>query len=105
MNSRPYFAEEYEDESQQDTNPYLSLSHTSFEKAKQFLEDYYLQVSVYLSEMNMIEKAWQPGKKERMKTSLEQKLARQHEQDLNRIFEKLRDRICGFMEHSQGVKL
>ena len=102
--SHNYFAESDEESPVFSANPYLSLSYTSFEKAKQFLEDFYLQVSVYLTEMSVIEKSWDAGKA-KAKTNIEEKLFKQHERDLNRIFEKLRDRICNFMEHSQGVKL
>ena len=80
-------------------------SFTSFEHAKSFLEDFHAQIGVYLMEMNMIEKHWENSSNDRVLNSTELKLLKEQERDCNRIFEKLRDRICKFMENSQGVHM
>ena len=83
-----------------ETWPDDGVSTYSFDKALKFLEDYTTQAQVYLAEMKEIQQEMRiiPGCMQHQKLEM-------YERDCNRIFEKLKQRICRFMKNSQGIKM
>ena len=77
--------------------------YISLEEAKSFLHLYLVQVLAYLNDLRDIEQQLRGGGGRRRRHRHHQ--VKEAEKEANRLFEKLRAKLCSFMAQGNGLKL